>query len=187
MKLLPFALLLLAGTAHADPGLRVSTRITPPLLRIAETQSGATVGFGGGGIGVTTPQSLWLEASASTLVKFGLGYDVALSAGYAFHDTPTPHAWNVQVPLFATYRYAARPPSTPTDGYSVGKERMNLVGVGTRIVFVRTFETNAIELGIGTSVVVPITRDRPESLYYGDKPTKVWVDAAVTFGFSFGL
>jgi hypothetical protein len=192
VKSLPFvfalAALLCPLAAEADPGLRLSARLAPPITRVTTNQGGAlNVGFGGVGLGLTTAQGIWLEGAASLLLGLeGGGYEGALSAGYAFHDAPEPHAWSVQLPVFATYRHAKRPSSSPTDGYSVN-ERMNLLGVGARLVLVRTFERNAFEIGLGTSIVAPVTRDRTESLYFTDPKTELWFDASLTLGFSFGL
>jgi hypothetical protein len=191
VKLLPLALVaafLLPVEAHADPGLRLSTRITPPLARVTSTDRGArNLGFGGIGLGLTTSQGLWLEGSGSFLLGGqGGGYEAALSAGYAFFDAPEPHAWSVQTPVFATYRYVRRPSSTATDGYDLS-ERMNLLGVGARLVFVRTFESNALEIGLGTSASVALANDRTENLHFADPKTRLWFDASLTLGFSFGL
>lgn len=190
MKLLSFAtaVAILACPLAAEADTRISARITPPITRFTTSQSGArNVGFGGLGLGVTTAQGLWLEGSASLLIGLeGGGYEGALSAGWALHDRPEPHAWNLQIPVFATYRHVKRPSSGTTDAYTA-YERMNMLGVGARLVFVRTFESNAFEIGLGTSAAVPVTRERVGGMYLTDAPTKIWFDASLTLGFSFGL
>jgi hypothetical protein len=184
-----FAALLLFAATSAEPPPRLEVRVAPPIARFTTTlpHRANDVGLGGLALGVTTSSHLWAEVSADALVGLaGAGLGANAYIGYAFADAPTPHEWSVRFPAFVGYRHLRRPSSHSTDGYTA-YETLDLAAVGARVLFNRTFVTDAFELGIGASAGIPLSRSSVGGVHYADGETKVFLDLGVTLGWSFGL
>ncbi|MCL2823443.1 MAG: hypothetical protein FWD57_05570 [Polyangiaceae bacterium] len=182
-----------ADESGSYPAWRLALRVVPPLGRwgfinpLSEELLADIVGMGGLCIGVIAPNRVWVEVSASSLLAIGGGGETTALVGYDFDDAPSPRAWDFSVPVFFGGRYAARPPRWSTDSHSTGTEDMAMLIAGGRAVWTRTWTRNAIELGVGMSAAIPITRSEPSSSYYQDPPTYLWLDASIFIGFTFGV
>jgi len=120
-------------------------------------------------------------------VTSGHGGEVAGLVGCSFDDAPLPHTWEFSVPVFFGVRYAERPANWPTDSHSETEDMAMLIA-GARAVWTRTWTENAIELGLGMSVSIPIARsEQSKHSYYQDPPTFLWLDASIFIGWTFGI
>lgn len=173
--------------ASGEAPWRVALRLTPPFGRVVST---GNLSLGGLAVAVTAPVGVFVEMSAQVLSGTEVpGYETSLGAGYVLHDRPRPHAWHLSLPVQLAWRHALRPAVTPSDGHS-GEERLDMVAATVRPMATRTWQSNALELGLVASAGVPFSRQGPPagSLgYYQESATKVWLDVGVFVGVSFGL
>jgi hypothetical protein len=165
-------------------------RVFPPLaywgLSNPTGSRGAAAGLGGIGLGVITADSLWVEGAArSWLGLQGLGWDATLLAGYALGRQVSKGQWDFSIPVSGGYRFAKRPNANASDGHAF-TEQLHLVVAQGRVVGTRHYSQMAIELSLGATIGVPVSRQQPDEYWYSDPPTDVWVDGMAGVGVVFG-